>query len=266
MISQTKIQDGHLHAAFTLIELLVVISIIALLISILLPALREARAAAKSAACKSNLRQIGIAAHSYMTDNQDLFPLQRVNSQEYGAKMYFQIDKGGELAEQFSRFARDYKLAPNAVGTKQYPLADHGLFVCPGKDVNYINNVWDVSYIAGSIVATWYAKSQPGYTFPTALQEQVWGLYGYRASGPINLRGSQLPQTVFPLFYDDSPHPTNTDAISSNHIDYMNVSYLDGSVATQIFDPNYFGDYAGRQSSSYEKWYMPWLRTSPFTY
>lgn len=264
MLSYLKNKDRHTTNAFTLIELLVVISIISLLISVLLPALREAREAAKSAACKSNLRQIGIACHAYMTDNDDLLPLQRVKSQAYGTKMYFHLGVGGELARMFSNFARDYKLAPRAKGTKNYEVADHGLFVCPGKNITYISDIEDVSYHAGSIVATWYAKSQPAYTFPASLQEQVWGLYGYRASGPINLRGTQLPPTVFPLFYDDSPHPTNSTPTSPNHNEYMNVLYLDGSVTIQKFDENYFGDYAGRQSSSYDKWYMPWLRTHPF--
>jgi prepilin-type N-terminal cleavage/methylation domain-containing protein len=56
---------------FTLIELLVVISIIALLIGILLPALGEARRAGKLAICGSNLKQLGIATHSYAGDFQD---------------------------------------------------------------------------------------------------------------------------------------------------------------------------------------------------
>jgi prepilin-type N-terminal cleavage/methylation domain-containing protein len=50
---------------FTLIELLVVISIIALLIGLLLPALAGARSAARAIACKSNLKQMGIATHAY---------------------------------------------------------------------------------------------------------------------------------------------------------------------------------------------------------
>jgi len=59
---------------FTLIELLVVISIIALLIALLLPALKSARQVARSMACMSNQRQLGLALILYTQENDNVLP------------------------------------------------------------------------------------------------------------------------------------------------------------------------------------------------
>jgi prepilin-type N-terminal cleavage/methylation domain-containing protein/prepilin-type processing-associated H-X9-DG protein len=62
------------NRGFTLIELLVVIAIIAILIALLLPAVQQAREAARRTECKNHLKQLGLALHNYH-DVYKLFPM-----------------------------------------------------------------------------------------------------------------------------------------------------------------------------------------------
>lgn len=67
-------RGDSLRAGFTLIELLVVIFVIALLVALLVPAVQMAREAARRTSCRSNLKQLALALHTYQERHQVLPP------------------------------------------------------------------------------------------------------------------------------------------------------------------------------------------------
>ncbi len=146
------------RSAFTLIELLVVIAIIAILIALLLPAVQQAREAARRLQCKNNLRQFGLALHNYV-DAHSAFPPacvlnlnQVADSYSVHARILPFVDQAA--LQSLINFSISYTAQPQVGRTRI------AMFLCP-SEIN--DRPWitpTLTYYPSSYAAnfgTWFA-------------------------------------------------------------------------------------------------------------
>ncbi|SFH74812.1 DUF1559 domain-containing protein [Planctomicrobium piriforme] len=181
---------------FTLIELLVVIAIIAILIALLLPAVQQAREAARRSQCKNNLKQLGLAMHNY-ADIYTMFPLPDIGvtfaprtpthwDMSWGISLLPQLDQ----APLYNKFNQN---APNGVSdaANQAVVSTRlAVYICPTTPRDdLIQGIIEVQDpIATATVNQNFVAAPSDYLLPRSFRDtaftpaEVYGAFCYSNS------------------------------------------------------------------------------------
>jgi len=206
------------RGGFTLIELLVVIAIIAILAAILFPVFARAREKARQTTCLANVKQLGLALRSYVTDYDECWPSNEVISGEPG----FYPDPVLTMPEQFQCW-------PNWTSLIYPYVKNPGIFNCP-------SNPWGISH----------AYDPNAHVIGGQGEDWTYGCYAYNwfLGAPwAPYRGRIVPSEM--AIEDPSSCPALAEASGSayatydddvlyfGHMSGMNIGFADGHAKWQ---------------------------------
>jgi len=161
------------HHGFTLIELLVVIAIIAILIGLLVPAVQRVREAAARTQCANNMKQLGLAFHSYESAQRGLPPRRQtaVPFQGWGTFLLANLEQTG-ISQKYDITKNFYD--PVNQPYIQLPLA---VFTCPtappGRLVTIVDQANNATGAVGAAGDYFAANSFDAYWWPDPQRTQA---------------------------------------------------------------------------------------------
>ncbi len=157
--------------AFTLIELLVVIAIIAVLIALLLPAVQQAREAARRTQCKNNLKQFGLAFANYH-DTFNRFPQGgNVGCCDYGPGISYMVRLFPYMdqAPIFNTIVMSVANSTNNAFVNNVQATTIPMAICPSDSQGYPANItggFTVTNYDGSAGSNSFANNGPSNNYP----------------------------------------------------------------------------------------------------
>jgi prepilin-type N-terminal cleavage/methylation domain-containing protein/prepilin-type processing-associated H-X9-DG protein len=143
-----SLQDGRRLRAFTLVELLVVIAIIGILAALLLPAFTASKKRALRIQCINNLKEIGIASHTFANDHNGKFPT-AVSTNDGGSLEFVIAGYQANQAQQYIYTAfQSFRPLGGELGTLQLFACPADLERWPATNVSTFDNR-NISYVMG---------------------------------------------------------------------------------------------------------------------
>ncbi|ODA32504.1 DUF1559 domain-containing protein [Planctopirus hydrillae] len=179
---------------FTLIELLVVIAIIAILIALLLPAVQQAREAARRTQCRNNLKQLGLAIHNYH-DVAGMFPIASFVAEGTGANLnkscswFVRVLPMMDQAPAFNRMVFSGSDFHGTSGADRSWEVKNGLMV-PG--LNCPSSTLPTSRTSATTAST---RALPGASAVTSITVQITNYVGI--CGAYNTSGDARTQAAW---------------------------------------------------------------------